>query len=100
MHGRLRHGAGAARQQQENARLHVERQARPADRGPEMSLLDYGPDAILTKGIHGQNWPLNDYEIGDGYAALKKILNDKLKPEDVIAEVKKSAKRGRGCAGF
>jgi len=63
-------------------------------------ILDYGPDAILMAGLDGQNWRLQDYEARDGYAALKRIVGDKLKPEDVIAEVKKSALRGRGGAGF
>src|SRR4030081_3210891 len=65
-----------------------------------MSTLDYGPDAILMKGLDGGNWRLKDYEARDGYAALKKILNEKTKPEDLIAELKKSALRGRGGAGF
>jgi NADH-quinone oxidoreductase subunit F len=64
------------------------------------SLIDYGPDAILMNGLTGENWRLKDYEARDGYAALKKILKDGIKPEDVIAEVKKSALRGRGGAGF
>jgi NADH-quinone oxidoreductase subunit F len=62
--------------------------------------LDYGPDAILMKGLDGRNWRLKEYEAREGYAALKKILQEKRKPEDVIAEVKKSALRGRGGAGF
>ena len=63
-------------------------------------MLDYGPDAILMKGLDGANWRLKDYEARDGYKALKRILQDRIKPEDVIAEVKKSALRGRGGAGF
>jgi NADH-quinone oxidoreductase subunit F len=65
-----------------------------------MAMLDYGPDAILMKGLDGSNWRLKDYEARAGYEALKKILRDGIKPEDVIAEVKKSALRGRGGAGF
>ena len=65
-----------------------------------MSLIDYGPDAILMTGLTGENWRLKDYVARDGYAALAKILKDGIKPEDVIAEVKKSALRGRGGAGF
>jgi len=65
-----------------------------------MTLLDYGPDAILMKGLDGRNWRLKDYEARDGYKALKRILSEKLKPEDIIAELKKSALRGRGGAGF
>ncbi|HEX9389753.1 MAG TPA: NADH-quinone oxidoreductase subunit NuoF [Usitatibacteraceae bacterium] len=65
-----------------------------------MAMLDYGPDAVLMKGLDGGNWRLKDYEARAGYQALKKILKDGIKPEDVIAEVKKSALRGRGGAGF
>jgi len=63
-------------------------------------MLDYGPDAILMAGLDGANWRLKDYEKRDGYAALRRLLKDKVKPEEVIAEVKKSALRGRGGAGF
>jgi len=62
--------------------------------------LNYGPDALIMKGIDGNNWRLKDYEARAGYQALKKILKDGIKPEDVIAEVKKAALRGRGGAGF
>jgi len=62
--------------------------------------MNYGPDAILMKGLDGHNWRLKDYEARDGYAALKKILKEKIKPEDIIADLKKSALRGRGGAGF
>jgi NADH-quinone oxidoreductase subunit F len=65
-----------------------------------MTPLDYGPDAILMKGLDGRNWRLADYERRDGYAALKKILGERITPDAVIAEVKKSALRGRGGAGF
>jgi NADH-quinone oxidoreductase subunit F len=63
-------------------------------------LIDYGPDAVIMRGITGENWGLKDYEARDGYVGLKKIFKEGLKPEDVIAEVKKSALRGRGGAGF
>jgi NADH-quinone oxidoreductase subunit F len=65
-----------------------------------MTLLDYGPDAILMQGLDGRNWRLADYEKRGGYASLKKILAEKVAPESVIAEVKKSGLRGRGGAGF
>ena len=63
-------------------------------------MLDYGPDAILMKGLDGTNWRLKDYEAREGYHALRKILADRLSPDQVVAEVKKSALRGRGGAGF
>jgi NADH-quinone oxidoreductase subunit F len=60
----------------------------------------FGPDAVLMKGVNGLNWRLKDYEARAGYQALRKILNDKIPPEQVIAQVKASALRGRGGAGF
>jgi NADH-quinone oxidoreductase subunit F len=63
-------------------------------------MLDYGPDAILMAGLDGSNWRLADYERREGYAALKRLLASKVAPDDVVAEVKKSALRGRGGAGF
>ena len=63
-------------------------------------FLDYGPDAILMTGLNGSNWGLKDYVARGGYDALKKIIADKIAPEQIIAELKKSALRGRGGAGF
>ena len=63
-------------------------------------MFDYGPDAIILKGLDGSNWRLKDYESRGGYQALRKILSEKTAPEAVINEVKKSALRGRGGAGF
>ena len=63
-------------------------------------MLDYGPDAIILAGLDGENWRLEDYVKRGGYSALKKILAEKTPPETVVAEVKKSALRGRGGAGF
>ena len=67
---------------------------------PPFSPGIYGPDAVILKGLNGQNWRLKDYEERGGYQALKKILSEKIPPEQVVAEVKKSALRGRGGAGF
>jgi len=63
-------------------------------------MLDYGPDAILMQGLDGRNWRLKDYAARSGYAALRRILEDGIAPDAVIAEVKQSALRGRGGAGF
>ncbi|MCU0973140.1 MAG: NADH-quinone oxidoreductase subunit NuoF [Burkholderiales bacterium] len=60
----------------------------------------YGPEAILMKGLNGLNWRLNDYQERGGYEALRRVLKEKMTPEQVIAEVKVSALRGRGGAGF
>ena len=60
----------------------------------------FGSDAILMKGLNGLNWRLKDYEGRGGYQALRKILNEGWPPDQVINEVKASALRGRGGAGF
>ncbi|MFN3564674.1 MAG: NADH-quinone oxidoreductase subunit NuoF [Burkholderiaceae bacterium] len=57
-------------------------------------------DPIILAGLDGTNWRLADYEKRGGYAALRKVLSDRIGPDIVIAEVKKSALRGRGGAGF
>jgi NADH-quinone oxidoreductase subunit F len=55
---------------------------------------------VILAGLDGDNWRLKDYEKRGGYSALRKILTEKIPPDAVIAEVKKSALRGRGGAGF
>ncbi len=56
---------------------------------------------MLTRGLDGDNaWRLADYVKRGGYAALTRILTDKVSQEEVISEVKKSVLRGRGGAGF
>ncbi|MEP7262452.1 MAG: NADH-quinone oxidoreductase subunit F, partial [Usitatibacter sp.] len=52
------------------------------------------------KGLDGANWGLEAYKSRGGYQAIAKIVSEKLAPDVVIAEVKKSALRGRGGAGF
>jgi len=47
-----------------------------------------------------QPWTYENYLKTGGYEAWKKILNEKISPEDVLAEVKASGLRGRGGAGF
>ena len=47
-----------------------------------------------------KTWHVQDYIARGGYAALKKILSEKITPEQVINELKLSALRGRGGAGF
>ena len=61
----------------------------------------------IYAGLDGKNWRLQDYVARGGYAALKKILGvgqpegaTGMTPDQVIAEVKLSALRGRGGAGF
>ncbi|MGB1109987.1 MAG: complex I 51 kDa subunit family protein, partial [Gammaproteobacteria bacterium] len=47
-----------------------------------------------------QLWDIDKYMAQGGYEAWKKILNEKMSQEDIIEEVKTSALRGRGGAGF
>ena len=49
---------------------------------------------------HGEPHTLETYYSIGGYEALKKILNEKISPQDVIGLVKESGLRGRGGAGF
>ncbi len=55
---------------------------------------------MILADLDGANWCLKDYEARDGYKALRRILTEHIAPEAVIADVKKSALRGRGGAGF
>src|SRR5438045_638356 len=82
------------------SRLRRQRRQRVIDVNAPHDMLDFGPDAIIMSGLTGANWRLDDYVARGGYSALKKILAQKISPGDVIAEVKKSALRGRGGAGF
>jgi len=45
-------------------------------------------------------WSLESYLSVGGYEQLKKILTEKIPPENIIEELKTSALRGRGGAGF
>ena len=60
--------------------------------------------AQIYAGLDGSNWHIADYEARGGYKALRKILGkdggEGMTPELVVAELKTSALRGRGGAGF
>ncbi|MCK5334677.1 MAG: NADH-quinone oxidoreductase subunit F, partial [Gammaproteobacteria bacterium] len=45
-------------------------------------------------------WTYDNYLKVGGYDALRKIVDEKLSPEDVIEIMKSSGLRGRGGAGF
>ncbi|NNJ72553.1 MAG: NADH-quinone oxidoreductase subunit F, partial [Enterobacterales bacterium] len=47
-----------------------------------------------------ESWTLKTYESAGGYSAWRKILAEKTPPEEIIDELKLSALRGRGGAGF
>ncbi|WP_455197310.1 NADH-quinone oxidoreductase subunit NuoF [Kaarinaea lacus] len=45
-------------------------------------------------------WTLSTYKSAGGYAVWRRILKEKTSPEEIISELKTSALRGRGGAGF
>ena len=47
-----------------------------------------------------QPWTLENYKRVGGYSVLEKIIKEKTPPEEIIEELKTSALRGRGGAGF
>ena len=66
-----------------------------------MALIDtINPVLSAGWGKGDAGWGIKDYMARGGYAALKKVLSEPVKPEDVIAQIKTSVLRGRGGAGF
>jgi NADH-quinone oxidoreductase subunit F len=63
-------------------------------------LHDRHINPLILAGLDGNNWHLADYVKRGGYESLKRILDEKIPPEQVIAELKASNLRGRGGAGF
>ena len=59
----------------------------------------WGPVTQTTMDFD-QPWTLENYLKVGGYQALRKVLTTGMSPDAVIAEVKLSALRGRGGAGF
>ena len=55
---------------------------------------------LILAGLTGDNWHLEDYVKRGGYGQLRRILSEPVAPEAIIAELKLSALRGRGGAGF
>ena len=58
-----------------------------------------GP-VIFTTSEFDQPWTLENYLKVGGYQALRKVLTGKMSADEIISEVKASALRGRGGAGF
>ena len=59
-----------------------------------------GCEPLQLRRMHvGNSHRLDVYQAHGGYEALRQVLNG-MSPDDVIGEVKKSALRGRGGAGF
>jgi len=56
---------------------------------------------VCFRNLHlPESWTLKTYQDTGGYEAWKKILTEKTPPDEIINQVKKSALRGRGGAGF
>jgi len=58
-------------------------------------------DEVCFRNNHlEKSWTLAAYESQGGYEVLRKILNEKMLPADIIDALKLSSLRGRGGAGF
>jgi NADH-quinone oxidoreductase subunit F len=55
---------------------------------------------LLNTSHFEQPWTLENYLKVGGYQALRKVIESKMTPDQIIAEVKASGLRGRGGAGF
>ena len=64
------------------------------------SLHDLHIKPLILSNLNGSNWHLQDYVARGGYASLRKILEEKITQDQIIATVKASGLRGRGGAGF
>ena len=62
------------------------------------SLHDRHINPLILAGLDGKNWHLADYVKRGGYESLKRILNEKITPEQVIAELKASSLRPKAPA--
>ncbi|MDO8931290.1 MAG: NADH-quinone oxidoreductase subunit NuoF [Rhodocyclaceae bacterium] len=66
-----------------------------------MALIDaINPVLSAGWGKGDAGWGIKEYEARGGYQVLRRILNEKLTQDQIIAEVKTSVLRGRGGAGF
>ncbi len=55
---------------------------------------------VLLANLDGNNWDIDSYEKRGGYAQLRKILENQVSQDEIIAIMKTSGLRGRGGAGF
>jgi NADH-quinone oxidoreductase subunit F len=77
------------------------KQAIPHDDRPARSARPPQEHNVVYTTLHfDKPWSYENYLKTGGYQALRKILAEKIPPEDVIEMVKQSALRGRGGAGF
>ncbi len=60
-----------------------------------------GLNEVIFHSIHlPESWKLENYLKAGGYDALRKVIAEKMPAEEIINQVKISALRGRGGAGF
>lgn len=63
--------------------------------------VDVQLNQVCYRTLHLEKpWSLKTYLSVGGYSALKKILSEQIQPAQIIEELKTSALRGRGGAGF
>jgi len=66
-----------------------------------MANTPKGQNEVIFHSIHlPESWKLANYLSVGGYDALKKVLAEKMPPDEIINQLKISALRGRGGAGF
>ena len=66
-----------------------------------MALIDaINPLLSAGWGKGDAGWEIGEYESRGDYQALRRVLAEKLTPDQIIAEIKASVLRGRGGAGF
>ncbi len=66
-----------------------------------MANTPKGQNEVIFHSIHlPESWKLANYLSVGGYDTLKKVLAEKMPPDEIINQLKISALRGRGGAGF
>jgi NADH-quinone oxidoreductase subunit F len=68
----------------------------------QKKMLEFNPVCLRTLNVKKSKrpWSLETYEQVGGYSVWRKILKEKISPESILEEVKKSGLKGRGGAGF
>ncbi len=65
------------------------------------AIVAAAPGPMLFRTLdQPEPWKLSAYQRAGGYEMWRRILKEKMPPEKIIDELKKSALRGRGGAGF
>jgi len=67
---------------------------------PENDFLDSQVKIVLRNCGYMDPESIDEYEARNGYKAIKKIVTEKIRPEEVINTILRSGLRGRGGGGF